>query len=96
MPDETTQIFTKSDGTSANESHFMGITIRAWLALALIIGGVVVMEIAKVAVVIICVCVFRLDAKDAIGLLEVKEPLYTMSNMALAYYFGNTQQKAKQ
>lgn len=95
MPDDTTNFLTKPDG-SANESHFMGITIRAWLALALIIGGVVVMEIAKVAVVIICVCYFKLDAKDAIGLLEVKEPLYTMSGMALAYYFGNTQQKAKQ
>jgi len=94
MPDETTQMFTKPDGTSSGDSHFMGITIRAWLALWLI-GAVICHSLAVVVVVIMLVRGNLITVDQAVAALKVSEPLYTMSGMALAYYFGQ-QQKQKQ
>lgn len=76
---EDTQQFIKIPGTGhGGESSFLKISIRAWLAL-LLIGSVCSHSIALIALSII--------QKDA-ALLKVTEPLYTMSGMALAYYFG--------
>lgn len=65
-------------------SHFLSISIRAWLAIVLI-GTVCAHSLAAIVIAI-------MTTNDA--LLKVTEPLYTMSGMALAYYFG--QQKGKE
>lgn len=84
MPDETT----KPDGTtSSGDSHFWGITIRAWLALWLI-GAVIAHSLAVVAVVVVLVCYKLITVDQAVAALKVSEPLYTMSGMALSFYFG--------
>lgn len=64
-------------------SHFMKVSVRAWLALVLI-STVCLHSVAAIALAIIL--------KDP-GQLKVTEPLYTMSGMALAYYFGQQKQK---
>ena len=80
---EETQIFTKEEPTVT--SHFKGISIRAWLALGLIL------TVCFHSIAAIIIAVITKDAK----LLVVSEPLYTMSGMALAYYFGQQKQTTK-
>lgn len=67
----------------AAQSHFMKVSIRAWLALILI-STVCLHSAATIALAIL------LKSPDQ---LKVTEPLYTMSGMALAYYFGQQKQK---
>ncbi len=63
------------------------ISIRAWLAIALI-GAVVLRSMSGGIVVAIYVWKGLIPIQDAIKALDITEPLYTMSSMALAYYFG--------
>lgn len=91
MEDQTTTI-TKSDINESqreepnSNSHFMQISVRAWLAIALI-ATICLKAVAETIVAIL------FDKPD---LLKVTEPLYTMAGMALAYYFGQQKQQIKQ
>lgn len=82
MPEDT-QFITKDRENPQASSHVFSISIRGWLAIILILtvclfGG------ATVALAIM------LKQPE---LLKVGEPLYTMSGMALAYYFGQQTKK---
>jgi hypothetical protein len=67
-------------------SHFMQISVRAWLAIALI-ATICAKSLAEIVLAILL--------KD-VALLKVTEPLYTMAGMALAYYFGTKTNKTPQ
>lgn len=78
---EETQVFKREEpyGTS----HFLQVSVRAWLA----VGLIATICMTQVAVIVLAVLTKQPE------LLEVGEPLYTMSGMALAYYFGQKQAK---
>lgn len=83
---EQTEIITKptrEEPAGSGSSHFLQISIRAWLAV-LLISTVCAHSAATIALAII------MKNPD---LLKVTEPLYTMSGMALAYYFGQQKQQ---
>ncbi len=80
MNDETNHISREEHGGT---SAILKVSVRAWLAIMLI-AAVVVTQIAVIAVGII--------TKNP-DLMKIGEPLYTMSGMALAYYFGQQKQK---
>lgn len=73
-------------------SHFMGISIRAWLALGLI-GAVILHSVAIVVTSVYLSTRGVITIDQAINALKITEPLYTMSGMALAYYFGQQKQQ---
>ena len=98
MTDET-EIIAKEGEVSKREdhggtSHVFQISVRAWLAIMLLIG----VCLHGVGQLIVAVHLAWTNPATPIemvkDLLKVGEPLYTMAGMALAYYFG--QQKIKQ
>lgn len=66
-------------------SHLFRISVRGWLAIALILT-VCLHSVAAVGLALI------LKQPE---LLKVTEPLYTMSGMVLAFYFGQQTSKTK-
>lgn len=87
MNGDDTQIFTKgAPKDTANSSMIAGVSVRAWLALILIVT-VCLATVAKFVIAVI---------KQDASLLEITEPLYTMGGMALAYYFGASNKQPKQ
>ncbi len=98
MPDET-EIFTKPaapadtkvvrESETIGYSHFFKLSIKASLALILI---TTVCMHSFAAIVIAVLKAPSLDLDSLLTILHVNEPLYTMSGMALAYYFGQQKQ----
>ena len=69
---------------STGESKFLGVSIRAWLALFLA-GAVCIISVAKT-----CLYMYMIThgAQDLIPDLKVEEPLYSFAALALGFYFG--------
>lgn len=81
--DENTQHFTKPNRENPETaSHLFSISVRGWLALILILT-ICLHSFAK-----LFIDVYLAIQSGTVAEIEVKEPLYTMGSMALAYYFG--------
>lgn len=98
MPDGDTQVFTQASPDkpvrapeTIEYSHVFKLSIKAFIAVVLI----VTVCLANIAGFYIAIHLSFGAAPNwdyIMKLLTIGEPLYTMSGMALAYYFGQQKQ----
>ena len=85
MNEETT-VITKVEGTATADSSVLGVSVRAWLAVALVIT--VCLSHLAVSCAVLVDAVIRGDWGKVGTYSTVGEPLYSMSIAALGFYFG--------
>lgn len=85
--------FTPANGNGADgkDSKVFGISIRAWLALVLVMAVVTTHVMVTMAVVWDAANTHNFDRVGTFA--NIGEPLYSMSVAALAFYFGTQQRK---
>lgn len=73
------------------DSTFMGISVRAWLAVVLVMT--VCLSHGSVAIAVLVDAVGTKDWSKVGTYTNIGEPLYSMSVMALGFYFGQKTSK---
>lgn len=99
MPEESTTMITKAETSGEfvldkdqsknpqhKESAFMGITIRAWLALIVVSGVVATHLIITTGVVLDAI--LRKDFSKVGTYTTIGEPYYSLSIAVVSYFFG--------
>ena len=87
---EETSIITKPNGAPA-DSSVAGVSIRAWLALFLVIT--ICTNHLAVTIGVLIDALQRGDWSKIGTFTTVGEPLYSMAVAALGFYFGSKNQK---
>jgi hypothetical protein len=82
-----TATIVKEGKETATQSSIMGVSVRAWLAVILVIT--VCYNHAAVATATIWSAVMTNNFQLVGSLTTIGEPLYSMSVAALGFYFGN-------
>ena len=84
MTNETeTQSFTKVDDSSSSIS---GVSVRAWVTLFLVLGVVGNQLLVTVATLVFAT--MKSDFALVGTLTTIGEPFYTLSSIAIGFYFG--------
>ena len=93
MSNETdTAVFIKENGKAeASQSTIMGVSVRAWLAVILVIT--VCYNHFAVATATVYTAIVSNNFAMVGTLTTIGEPLYSMSVAALGFYFGNQMKK---
>lgn len=90
--DSDTQILVKTPaGPTLVDSTFLGISVRAWIALALVLT--VCTSHLSVAAAVLIDAVKTGDWSKVGTYTNIGEPLYSMSVAALGFYFGQKTNK---
>jgi hypothetical protein len=91
MPEDT-EIITKGNGAiPGKDSTFLGISVRAWLAIVLV--ATVCASHLSVCIGVLWDAVKTADWSKVGTYTNIGEPLYSMSVAALGFYFGQKTNK---
>lgn len=92
---QTSKITTESTGPIVPESGLFNVSVRAWIALVLVFT-VCVLSAIPLLLILVLILKGTVDAKEALTLADaymIKEPLYSMSLLAVGFYFGQAIKK---
>ena len=78
-----TETFSKIDDSSSNIS---GVSVRAWVTLGLVVGVVANQMLVTVATLVFAI--MKQDFNLVGSLTTIGEPFYTLSSIAVGFYFG--------
>lgn len=82
MAEDDTQIIGKAD----SNSNIFGVSVRAWVTMALVLG--VVLNQVIVTAATLWHAVSSEDFSLVGTLTTIGEPFYTLSSIAVGFYFG--------
>ena len=86
MSQDTTIIEKGSSSPVDTSSNIFGVSVRAWVTLALVLG--VVSNQVAVTLATLYYALRAGDLQQVGSLTTIGEPFYTLSSIAVGFYFG--------